>query len=104
MSADRFNPRRTAGFLFEHPGSGTMAAAHSLRHSFSHRSQNALGTSGALSTPTMTNSSYSSFLERIHSAIEATRPVFGRFTPGEIHAEYKAGHDPVTEADRALDT
>ncbi len=52
----------------------------------------------------MPNSSYSSFLERIHSAIEATRPVFGRFTPGEIHAEYKAGHDPVTEADRALDT
>ena len=29
--------------------------------------------------------------------------MFGRFTPGEIAAEYKAGHDPVTEADRALD-
>ena len=29
--------------------------------------------------------------------------VFNRFSPGQIEAEYKAGHDPVTEADRALD-
>jgi myo-inositol-1(or 4)-monophosphatase len=42
-------------------------------------------------------------LRRIASAIEATRPVFARFTPGDIAAEYKAGHDPVTEADRELD-
>src|SRR5271169_2537200 len=47
--------------------------------------------------------SYSQILERIHAAIEASRSVFARFTPGEIDAEYKAGHDPVTEADRALD-
>jgi myo-inositol-1(or 4)-monophosphatase len=47
--------------------------------------------------------SYSQILERIHSALEASRSVFARFTPGEIDAEYKAGHDPVTEADRALD-
>jgi myo-inositol-1(or 4)-monophosphatase len=47
--------------------------------------------------------SYSLILERIHAAIEASRKVFARFTPGEIDAEYKAGHDPVTEADRALD-
>ena len=26
-----------------------------------------------------------------------------RFTPGAIETEYKIGHDPVTEADRALD-
>ena len=26
-----------------------------------------------------------------------------RFTPGAVDVEYKAGHDPVTEADRALD-
>jgi myo-inositol-1(or 4)-monophosphatase len=48
-------------------------------------------------------SHYSDVLDRIQSAIQATRPVFARFTPGEIEAEYKAGHDPVTEADRALD-
>jgi myo-inositol-1(or 4)-monophosphatase len=47
--------------------------------------------------------SYSQILERIHAALEASRSVFGRFTSGEIDAEYKAGHDPVTDADRALD-
>src|SRR5579863_7053757 len=47
--------------------------------------------------------SYSHILERIHAALEASRVVFARFTPGEIDAEYKAGHDPVTEADRVLD-
>ena len=51
----------------------------------------------------LSKSSYFGVLERIESAIEAAREVFGRFTPGEIEAEYKAGHDPVTEADRALD-
>src|SRR6059058_3148594 len=51
----------------------------------------------------MSNSSYSGALERIQSAIEAAKIVFSRFTPGEIAAEYKSGHDPVTEADRALD-
>src|ERR1041385_425897 len=48
-------------------------------------------------------SNYSDVLERIAAAIEASKPVFARFTPGEIAAEYKSGHDPVTEADRALD-
>ncbi|HYU45805.1 MAG TPA: 3'(2'),5'-bisphosphate nucleotidase CysQ [Terriglobales bacterium] len=42
-------------------------------------------------------------LERIHAALEAAREVLGRFTPGAIKAEYKAGHDPVTEADHAVD-
>ncbi len=42
-------------------------------------------------------------LERIHAALEAARSVLNRFTPGAIDAEYKAGHDPVTEADRAVD-
>src|SRR5208283_2034184 len=51
----------------------------------------------------MQSNSYAEILERIHSALEASRSVFARFTPGEIDAEYKAGHDPVTEADRALD-
>jgi myo-inositol-1(or 4)-monophosphatase len=47
--------------------------------------------------------SYAAILDRIYAAIEASRPVFARFTPGAIATEYKAGHDPVTEADRALD-
>jgi len=51
----------------------------------------------------MTNSPDSDVLDRIQSAIHATKSVFERFTPGEIEAEYKSGHDPVTEADRALD-
>src|SRR6266700_4886282 len=51
----------------------------------------------------MQKSNYSDVVERIQSAIEASKTVFSRFTPGEIAAEYKARHDPVTEADRALD-
>ncbi len=42
-------------------------------------------------------------LERIHAALEAARTVLNRFTPGAIETEYKIGHDPVTEADRAVD-
>ncbi|HEY8671255.1 MAG TPA: inositol monophosphatase family protein, partial [Terriglobales bacterium] len=52
----------------------------------------------------MSDSSYSDVLERIRSAIESAKKVFSKFTPGEIAAEYKAGHDPVTEADRELDS
>src|ERR1700736_2120783 len=48
-------------------------------------------------------SSYSDILSRISAGLEAAREVFSRFTPGAIAAEYKAGHDPVTEADRAVD-
>jgi len=48
-------------------------------------------------------SKYADILQRIHSALEASRAVFSRFTPGAIETEYKIGHDPVTEADRALD-
>jgi len=35
--------------------------------------------------------------------LDAARTVFARFTPGAIESEYKAEHDPVTEADRAVD-
>ena len=48
-------------------------------------------------------SSYSDILTRIEAALDAARAVFSRFTAGAIAAEYKAGHDPVTEADRAVD-
>jgi myo-inositol-1(or 4)-monophosphatase len=51
----------------------------------------------------MPSNSYAEILKRILAAIEATRPVFARFTPGAIETEYKIGHDPVTEADLALD-
>src|SRR5271165_1585141 len=52
---------------------------------------------------TMHSDSYADILERIDSALQASRAVFARFTPGAIETEYKVGHDPVTEADRALD-
>jgi myo-inositol-1(or 4)-monophosphatase len=42
-------------------------------------------------------------LSRIQVALDAASAVFQRFTPGEIETEYKVGHDPVTEADRAVD-
>lgn len=48
-------------------------------------------------------SAYSDILARIQTALEAARVVFARFTPGAIETEYKIGHDPVTEADRAVD-
>jgi len=48
-------------------------------------------------------SAYSDILARIEAALEAARTVFARFTPGAIETEYKAGHDPVTEADKAVD-
>ncbi|HUA14685.1 MAG TPA: 3'(2'),5'-bisphosphate nucleotidase CysQ [Verrucomicrobiae bacterium] len=50
------------------------------------------------------SSSYASVLQRIQAGIDAARGVFARFTSGAIETEYKAGHDPVTEADRAIDT
>src|SRR5712691_4217183 len=51
----------------------------------------------------MGSNSNSDVLQRIQSALEAARQILGRFTAGAIEAEYKAGHDPVTEADRSVD-
>src|SRR5438477_8633592 len=51
----------------------------------------------------MGSNSNSAVLKRIQSALEAARQILGRFTAGGIEAEYKAGHDPVTEADRRVD-
>jgi myo-inositol-1(or 4)-monophosphatase len=48
-------------------------------------------------------SSYLDILKRIEAALAAAREVFNRFSAGAIDAEFKSGHDPVTEADRALD-
>lgn len=51
----------------------------------------------------MISCTYADILQRIQAALDAAREVFARFTPGAIETEYKAGHDPVTEADRAVD-
>src|ERR1700720_468810 len=51
----------------------------------------------------MSSSNSQELLERIHAGLEAARAVLNRFTPGAIETEYKIGHDPVTEADRAVD-
>src|SRR5215813_11106992 len=42
-------------------------------------------------------------LQRIQAALQSARTVLKQFTPGAIEAEYKAGHDPVTEADKSVD-
>jgi myo-inositol-1(or 4)-monophosphatase len=51
----------------------------------------------------MNSSAYADILKRIEAGLDAARIVFARFTPGAIETEYKIGHDPVTEADRAVD-
>jgi len=51
----------------------------------------------------MADNSHAETLQRIQSALESARQIFARFTLGAIEAEYKAGHDPVTEADKAVD-
>jgi myo-inositol-1(or 4)-monophosphatase len=48
-------------------------------------------------------SKYSNIVARVDAALGAARTIFARFTPGAIEAEFKSGHDPVTEADRAID-
>lgn len=42
-------------------------------------------------------------LARIEDALGRAASVLSRFTPGAVEVEYKSGHDPVTEADRAVD-
>jgi myo-inositol-1(or 4)-monophosphatase len=51
----------------------------------------------------MDNQAQTEIVERIQHGLLEARKVFERFTAGKIAAEYKAGHDPVTEADRAVD-
>src|SRR5438876_10265291 len=51
----------------------------------------------------MTDAFQAEAVRRVQGGLEAARVVLSRFTPGAIEAEYKAGHDPVTEADRAVD-
>lgn len=51
----------------------------------------------------MTSHSTAETLQRIESALRSAREVLNQFTPGAIATEYKAGHDPVTEADRSVD-
>ena len=51
----------------------------------------------------MSTISHTEALSRIEEALEAALTIFARFTPGQVQTEYKAGHDPVTEADRQVD-
>jgi len=51
----------------------------------------------------MMNHRYADILQRIQAALASSRAVLQQFTPGAIEAEYKAGHDPVTAADKAVD-
>lgn len=50
----------------------------------------------------MSKSHYSEIVQRIESALKAAQSVLKKFTPGAIAAEYKSGHDPVTEADKEV--
>ncbi len=45
----------------------------------------------------------STVLVRIQTALNRAASVLTRFQPGAVEVEFKAGHDPVTEADRTLD-
>src|SRR5438270_6367663 len=101
MSSCRINSRWNSWLEPQHSGSGFMVAPDSVRNSPDHRHQNVVDPRA--SPRQMKQSSYSSVLERIEAALAASREIFARFTPGKIEAEYKSGHDPVTEADRALD-
>jgi myo-inositol-1(or 4)-monophosphatase len=47
--------------------------------------------------------SHTEALARIEEALAAARVILSRFTPGDVQAEYKAGHDPVTQADTQVD-
>jgi hypothetical protein len=47
--------------------------------------------------------SKSETLQRAHAALDSANTVLSGLTAGAIAAEYKAGHDPVTEADWAVD-
>jgi myo-inositol-1(or 4)-monophosphatase len=62
------------------------------------------GINHSMNCKDLMTSKYSDILVRIDAALEAARGVFARFTPGAIETEYKIGHDPVTEADRAVDS
>src|SRR5689334_4358536 len=42
-------------------------------------------------------------IARIQAALQRAASVLSRFVPGAVEVEYKAGHSPVTEADRAVD-
>ena len=59
---------------------------------------------GRAMTSLMNASDQTEIIQRIQAALDAARAVFGRFTPGAIAAEYKIGHDPVTEADRQINS
>jgi myo-inositol-1(or 4)-monophosphatase len=63
------------------------------------------GVTAMASTPSWSAElAWSDELERIHTALERAAALLQRYTPGDIAARRKAGDDPVTEADTAVDT
>ena len=94
-------PGGLLGSQLEHASSCPVVETVALCGLAGNRRSHALGLK--LLQIAMTNNSNAETLQRIQSAIDAARVVFSRFTAGAIAAEYKIGHDPVTEADRALD-
>src|SRR4029077_4427167 len=103
VAVDRFHTRRTARIASEHARADALVAPHSLHLAVNNRGENALACLLNRIAKDLMNSSYSDILVRIERALEEARGVFDRFTPGEVQAEFKAGLDPVTEADRAVD-
>jgi myo-inositol-1(or 4)-monophosphatase len=101
MSPCRIYSRWNSWLKSQHSGSSLVASPDTVRDSPDHRHQNVVDPRA--SPRQMKQSSYSSVLERIEAALAASREIFARFTPGKIETEYKSGHDPVTDADRALD-
>src|SRR5437667_8319370 len=77
-----------------------MAKTNSLLRVAGDWSANALG---MIQRNLMADGFRAGAVRRVQGGLEAARVVLSRFTPGAIEAEYKAGHDPVTEADRAVD-
>jgi myo-inositol-1(or 4)-monophosphatase len=49
------------------------------------------------------HSDWGADLERVAAALQAAGEFVARFTPGEVESRRKAGGDPVTEADTAID-
>ena len=50
----------------------------------------------------MTKSLESQSVDRINAGLDLAAAILSSFSPGKFRVQYKNGHDPVTEADRAV--
>ena len=51
----------------------------------------------------MTVTQEKEMLSRIQAGLDAAAAIFAGYTPGQVETAYKAGDDPVTQADHAVD-